>query len=292
MRHIWKLEEKTGNLKWIFILLLAAGIFSSGLAQQLTSTNAQAVVLYNEGLILADQEKFSEALTKLRQAIDLDPNFIQAHLRYMDAFRSVGRGSEVAVMYKNMLGQHPSSALYHFLYGRALDALADKRAEFKKALELDSTYYWAQFGIGGTYMLESRYDEAIVALNKALEMKPDGIDALTLLATIYIDKGMPYQARSLLEQALALDSLNPGLYMKLGQVYSQLEKYQTAEKAFRKAAALKPDEPVIYYYIGLACELGQENDGAVENYEKFVQIAPDHELAPAAKKNIERLKKK
>ena len=292
MRYIWNLKEKTGTLLWIFLLLLAAGIFSTGLAQQLSSTNAQAISLFNEGLKLADQENFTEALAKLRQAIDLDPAFIQAHLRYMDAFRSVGRESEVAGMYKNMLDLHPTSALYHFLYGRALETLADKRAEFRKALQIDSTYYWAQFGVGGTYMLENSYDEAIIALNKALEMKPDGIDALTLLATIYIDKGMPYQARSLLEQALAIDSTNPGLYMKLGQAFSQLEKYQTAEKAFRKAAALKPDEPVIYYYIGLTCELGQENDSAVENYGKFIQMAPNHELAPAAKKNIERLKKK
>jgi len=292
MRHFWKIEGTPLSVILLFLIIYSAGIPSAGRAQQLTSANPQAISLFNEGLKLADQENFSEALAKLRQAIDLDPAFIQAHLRYMDTFRSVGRESEVAGMYKNMLNQHPTSALYHFLYGRALEALPDKRAEFKKALEIDSTYYWAQFGVGGTYMLENRYDEAIIALNKSLEMKPDGIDALTLLSTIYIDKGMPYQARSLLEQALAIDSLNPGLYMKLGQAFSQLEKYQTAEKAFRRAAALKPDEAVIYYYIGLACELGQENDSALENYEKFIQMAPSHELAPAAKKIIERLKKK
>ncbi|MFH1070668.1 MAG: tetratricopeptide repeat protein, partial [Candidatus Glassbacteria bacterium] len=149
---------------FIVLVLFPAAMYA---ARDLHSTNSTAISLYDEGLKLAENEKFNEALDKLRQAIAADPNFLEAHLRYMDAFKSVGRGEEVVDMYGNLLKKNLDSALYHFLYGRTLSDMNEKRAEFRKALELDSGFYYAQYGIGGTYMIEGRLDEAIMALNRA-----------------------------------------------------------------------------------------------------------------------------
>lgn len=272
-------------------LILATALPSRLAGQSLESSNPQAISLYKEGLRLAGQDKFNEAVDKLRQAIKADPNFIQAHLRYMDAFRSVGRGKEVVTVYENLLKQNPGSALYHFLYGRTLNDMDAKRAEYKKALAADPAFYWAQLGIGGSYIMEKRYDEAIVALNKTLEMKPGMVDAMRLLASIYLEKSMPHQARRLLEEAVKIDSTDSGVYIRLGQAYSQLERFQSAEKAFLKAIALEPDDPLIYYYLGLSREIGNNRQGALEAYRKFIDLAPNHELARSAKKNLEKLSK-
>lgn len=272
-------------------LILALASPSRLAGQDLESSNPRAISFYKEGLQLAEQDRFNEALEKLHQAIEADPNFIQAHLRYMDAFRSVGRGEEVVNMYKNMLKQNPGSALYHFLCGRTLSDMDAKRAEYKKALAADPTFYWAQLGIGGSYLMEKRYDEAIVALNKTLELKPGMVDAMRLLAGIYLEKSMPHQARRLLEEAIAIDNTDAGTYIRLGQAYSQLERFQSAEKAFLKAAALQPEEALIYYYLGLSREIGNNRQGALEAYRKFLDMAPEHELAQSAKMNIEKLSK-
>jgi tetratricopeptide (TPR) repeat protein len=278
-------------LPCVCFAILALGVPSRLAGQALESSNPQAVSLYKEGLQLAGQDKFNEAIEKLSQAIKTDPNFIQAHLRYMDAFRSAGRGKEVVTMYENLLKQNPSSALYHFLYGRTLNDMDAKRAEYKKALAVDPTFYWAQLGIGGSYLIEKRYDEAIVALNKTLNLKPGMVDAMRLLAGIYLEKSMPHQARRLLEEAVMSDSTDSGTYIRLGQAYSQLERFQSAEKAFLKAISLEPEEPLIYYYLGLSREIGNNRQGALEAYRKFLDMAPEHELAQSARKNIEKLSK-
>ena len=275
----------------ICLAILALGVPSRLAGQALESSNPQAISLYNEGLQLAAEDKFSEAIEKLRQAIDTDPNFIQAHLRYMDAFRSAGRGREVITMYENLLKQNPTSALYHFLYGRTLSDMDAKRAEYKKALAADPTFYWAQLSIGGSYLMEKRYDEAIVALNKTLNLKPGAVEALRLLAGIYLEKAMPHQARRLLEEAAVSDSTDYRIHIRLGQAYSQLERFQSAEKAFLKAISLAPEEPLIYYYLALSREIGNNRQGALEAYRKFLDMAPEHELAQSARKNIEKLSK-
>jgi len=276
---------------YVCLIFIALALPCRLAGQAFESSNPRAVALYKEGLQLAGQDRFNEAIEKLRQAIEADPNFIQAHLRYMDAFRSVGRGKEIVTMYENLLKQNPGSALYHFLYGRTLNDMDAKRAEYKKALAADPKFYWAQLGIGGSYLIEKRYDEAIVALNKTLDLKPGMVQAMRLLAGIYLEKSMPHQARRLLEEAVTIDSTDSGTYIRLGQTYSQLERFQSAEKAFLKAIALEPEEPLIYYYLGLSREIGNNRQGALEAYRKFLDMAPEHELAQSAKKNIEKLSK-
>lgn len=272
----------------IVMVAIQAGLCS---AKELHSTNSSAIALYNEGLRLAEEENFNDALLKLRQAIDSDPNFLEAHLRYMDAFKGVGRGEEVVDMYGNLLKKNPDSPLFHFLYGRTVGDMNEKRAEFRKALELDPQFYFAQYGIGGSYMIEGRQDEAIVALNRALEMKPDMVDALVLQGSIYLDKGMPLQARDLLEKAATIDTANSGIYLRLGQAYSQMERFESAEKAFYRAQTISPKEPMIYYYLGLVSEMSGKNQAAVDNYQRFVELAPDHKFVSAVKKTLEKLKR-
>ena len=289
----WMGKVNAGIISVFLTLALSVFVSQAWCAgRELHSKNSKAISLYEDGLVLAEKEQFDQALEKLKAAIDTDPGFLEAHLRYMDAFRSVGRGEEVASMYKNMLAKNSDSPLYNFLYGRTLSDMAEKRAAFRKALSLDPDFYYAQYGIGGSFMIEGRMDEAIVALNKTLEMKPDMQDALRLLGSIYMDKGMPLQARNVLEQALAQDSTDAMLLQGLGQAYSQLEKYESAEKVFRKGAALHPDDPIFLYFIGLVCEMSGRPAEAEASFDKFLKVAPDDELAPVVTKMVERLKKK
>lgn len=279
----------------LFLLLffIASGVVFPALltGQKLASNNSRAIALYKEGQALADKEKLAEAMENFRQAMEADPNFVQAHLRYMDAARSLNRWDEVVQAYRDKVTKEPQSALNHFLYGRMLDDPSAKRAEYKAALDVDSTYYWAQFGIGGSYMIEDRSDEAIIALNKALWLNPQMAEAMVLLGTIYMKKGMPIQASQQFLSAAMLDSTDAGTFLRLGQVYSQLEKYETAEKYFLRAAEISPNEPLVYYYIGLVCELGGNPDRALAAYNKFLGLAPQHQLAAGVRKTIEKLNK-
>lgn len=278
---------------FFFALIISVwtGLNAVAAGKELHSTNRRAIGLYEEGLELAEREQFDRALDKLKAAIDTDPRFLEAHLRYMDAFRSVGRGEEVVEMYSTMRDKNPDSPMFNFLYGRTANDLNEKRAAFRKTLSLDPQFYYAQFGIGGSYMLEGRLNEAIMALNKALEIKPGMTDALRLLGSIYMDKGMPLQARTALERAITVDSNDVQVLLRLGQTYSQLERYESAEKTFRRAAALEPEEPLFFYYIGLVCEMNGRPAEAAENLERFLRMAPDHEMAPSVRKMAEKLKK-
>ena len=272
------------------LVIFTATALCSGEERKLISENTRAVSLYEEGLRLVDEEKFDQAIERFRQAIRLDPQFLRAHFRYIDVSRAVGRVEEIIEEYRKKAELKPQSAQDLYLYGRTLEDLDQKRRQYRAALEADPEFYWAQYGIGGTYLVQRRYDEAIVALNKTLEMNSKMVEAIHLIGTVYLERGMLIQARERLEEAAAIDDTNHMIYLSLGQVYSQLNQFETAEKYFRRAAALSPKYPMSYYYIGLVCEMQNKSEQAVVAYENFLRLAPDHELASLVTKNIKKLK--
>jgi tetratricopeptide (TPR) repeat protein len=277
----------------VFIGLAAMVLISSGFAHgyKLSTDNSQAKRLYEKGLALVEEEKFEPALELFSRAVEIDPQFMQAHFRYIDVSRSLGRGDKVIEEYRIKAEQNPKSARALYFYGRALQDLAEKMRQYRATLQLDSKFFWAQYGIGGIYLIQRRYDEAIVALNKTLEMNPKMIEAIHLLGTVYLEKDMLFQALELFEEAVVIDNENPSVYMSLGQAYSRMDKYESAEKAFRNATALSPNSPLTYYYLGLVCEMQQRNEQAVIEYENFLRLAPDHELASMVANNIKKLRK-
>lgn len=277
-------------LSAIMALLLAVPGLDGSVGGRLASTNARAIALYEEGMKLAGSDRFNEAIEKFKQAIQADSNFIQAHLRYMDAFQGVGRGNEVVGMYRNKVDANPDNPVYRYLLGRALKEMPEKRAEFLRAFQSDSTFYWAPYGIGGTYYVEGRLDEAVVYLNRALRLNPNMLDAVRLLGEVYLEKRMYLQAKDQFELGIQLDPADLGSYIMLGQVFSRMNRAESAEKTFLAAAGAAPKDPQPWYFLGLLYEMNENREKALGAYGKFLELSPEDELAPLVRRNIEKLK--
>ena len=65
-----------------------------------------------------------------------------------------------------------------------------------------------QFDLGSKYMAELDYENAIVALNKAIKIDPKNVDAYKMLAEVYEKSGRLDDARATLEKVLELDDLS------------------------------------------------------------------------------------
>jgi len=124
------------------IVLLGLGAFIAGSllpvnGSELSSGNPRAVRLYEEGMKLVDQDKFELAVDKFRRAIGLDRGFLKAHFRYIDVSRGMGKGEQIVEEYRAGAEKNPKSALDLYLYGRTMENLAEKRAQYRAALEID-----------------------------------------------------------------------------------------------------------------------------------------------------------
>ncbi|MBZ5535041.1 MAG: tetratricopeptide repeat protein [Acidobacteriia bacterium] len=78
--------------------------------------------------------------------------------------------------------------------------------------------------------------------------------------------------------------------MKIGDFYFKKGRYDAAIARYRDAARHRPGFAVPYLSIAKAYEKKHEPKGAIEAYEKYLEILPKGSDAPYAKKQIEKLK--
>ena len=94
-------------------------------------------------------------------------------------------------------------------YYAALDFFSESKyeeaaEEYKKAIELDSTFTDAMHGLVRVYQDMGRFDDAIPVAKKISEHDPDDILAHTSLSILYQRKGMIPEAEAEANQARVL----------------------------------------------------------------------------------------
>jgi Flp pilus assembly protein TadD len=102
-----------------------------------------------------------------------------------------------------------------------------------------STPSWVRYQelLGQARKLGFRRD-AEAAYLKALAADPKGVEALSGLAMLYLNRGNNLQAKERAEQALALGSNDAEAWIVLGAAQSALGKRTEAREAYARCAAL------------------------------------------------------
>ncbi len=148
------------------------------------------VLLGTEGNDLADE------WTKLGYAAHMAGKVPEAQSHYNKALRHDPRHAaacqNLAITYVNQTGV-PSDAL-----------LTIERAAMCDGIHPEILVNWAVM-----LMAQDRVDESIEKVRKALAMAPDNVTALTALAMILPQAGMPDEALTLYNRILDLDPKNP-----------------------------------------------------------------------------------
>ena len=120
--------------------------------------------------------------------------------------------------------------------------------EISKALAQDtkppsgSKEFNKYYELGLKHYEEKKYEDAIKALNKAIEINPKSAD----------------------------------VYFKIGRCYSRLNKLVESTKSYEKAIQINPDGSYpIYFHLGLNYYNLKDYDKAIESLQKAIKIKPD-----------------
>lgn len=83
-------------------------------------------------------------------------------------------------------------------------------------------------------------------------------------------------ARSLIEQALALDASNPGVHVRMGVLLSEEGNLEGAIAEFRTVIRLEPDDVRAHNSLGIALETKGDLEGAIVEYRTAIHLQPDY----------------
>ncbi len=232
------------------------------------------------GLHLFGQNRFAEAEDALKLAIASDPKAVDAYVDLGNLYlRGLHKISEAANAFREAIRLKANQAGAHLGLGSALAMQGESDAavtEFGLAAKFAPKDPVPSHELGRLYASEKKYDKALVAMNKALQIQPGYMPARLDRGDIFVAKGSLDKA--LVEYQAAAKAL-PGLalaHLKVGAVYQSQKKWAEAEKAFLKATEADPKMFGAYNNLAwMAVERKEHLQEALVWAKKAVEIAPE-----------------
>ena len=139
----------------------------------------------------------------LKRAIEIAPNYSDAHRTYAHLLSNAGRHDEAVAEGKRARELDPLSLITGALEGQFLfyagrDAEAFDR--FKKTLDIEPNFWIAHNGLARIYIRQERYAEAVAALNKAAELSGGSTEPITQMGYALAKSGNRERAQATLEE--------------------------------------------------------------------------------------------
>ena len=124
--------------------------------------------LYQEAVSLGRHDDADRKLELLRQAVEHDPEFTEAH-------RKIIRLNEdkdlLRKEYERRTRENPDSVVFHYLLGEVTEGDM-KQTHYEKAIELDPRSPWGYLGLGEVLEDRRSFDEAFTNYQRVLELDP------------------------------------------------------------------------------------------------------------------------
>ena len=167
-------------------------------------------VFSNYGVILKDLGKLKEAELYTRKAIEIKPDFADAHSNLGNILKGLGKLKEAEI-------------------------------STRKAIELNANFANAYSNLGSILRDLGKLKEAEIYTRKAIEIKPDYEIANLNLGMILKDLDKLQEAEIYTRKAIELNPERAEAHYNLGMILNDLGKLQDAEISYRKAIEIKPD---------------------------------------------------
>jgi tetratricopeptide (TPR) repeat protein len=270
-----------------------------------------ARILANKGSNLVILKLFDEAITCSKEAIKINPNEAYAWLNKGLSEEKLGKRKDAIISFKNFLQLAPKefSSLFNDIQ-RRLESLennnisATKENEaiawfekgvglgdqghnqeaiqyFKKAVEIDPTYYEAWNNMGISFSKLDLQDEAIGCYDKALELNPLHTSIWHNKALSSRNLGKNDEAIRCFDKAIEIDPYNSIAWQYKGFVLYEINQHDEAIRCFEKVLETGSTDAIIFYLKALAHDALGQKDKSVFLFQRFLELTKEeytHEI--------------
>jgi TolB-like protein/Tfp pilus assembly protein PilF len=178
---------------------------------------------------------------EFQAALALEPGLITALLWQSLYLSAVGRHFDAVASVQRARDIEPLSASVNLYLGVAQHHAGQydlALRQMRQSIEIDPNYYRSHMFMGRNLCWLHRYDEAIAEHHRALELAPESIEVLTMLAVAHGSKGERQRALTLLKRVRAAgERTDP--YVMVAMVYAALGEVDEMFKAIKRAVVQK-----------------------------------------------------
>lgn len=314
-----------GVVAGIFLLLITGMILLAVIGYIWNYLNNQALEearkLNETGLELYNQGRYEESLASFDEALSKDISNKEIWFNKGNTLHELGRYEEALNCYNQITagdlnysatlerkalifeksGDYNSAFDCYSLLGKDQYFWYDKGAQFndlskyneailcyEKALELDPDYLDALYSIGLSLTNSNEYEKAIEYYDRALFLSPSDVEILQMKGRALSDLNKYGEAIEYFDRALEIDSTNAAVLADKGYTLLMMGNYMEAIKYFSAALSIDSEDKYTWNNKGVAYYNLGKYDKAIECYKKALSIDPDFEIA---RENIQNIQK-
>jgi tetratricopeptide (TPR) repeat protein len=133
--------------------------------------------------------------------------------------------------------------------------------------------------------------QKIKIYQEALSKNPEDLNTLIGLGNLLMDDKRFAEAVDAYQKALKIAPDNANVRVDMGTCYLNIKQPEKAVEEFKKALEYHPNHINALTNMGVALAYDiKDFDGALEAWEKVLELAPDHQIVPRIRQEIERIK--
>jgi tetratricopeptide (TPR) repeat protein len=161
---------------------------------------------------------------------------------------------------------------------------------FRKAVHLYDTFPQAYERLGSAYLQQQKWTEAQTALQRAIQLDPKLAEANLELGAVFNQTREYSKAEAALTRGLELNPDSPMGHYELAKALWALGRWQDAAPHASTAVAALPDLAAAHVLLGNILLRQQDLDGALREYQTYLQLDPNGSMAAGTREMVEKIK--
>lgn len=286
------LTEKGSKNPEVFFELANMYIMNKQLEKAIDAYDKMETIIgINESVRFQKQKLYlrldqpGKAAQEIKGLIDAYPNKISYYQRLASIYQSNGMIDEAEGVYKNMLNKDPDNAEVHL----GLAELYDQQGKEKKAQEeLKKAFDSDQLAIDvkvrflyNNFLRQQRISESRMAFGTELarfitKHHPREAKAHALLGDFLYNRNLTQEAEAAYEEALKYNQDIFAVWQQLLFIHASKSNYQELATLSDQVIELFPNQPIGFYFNGLAKNQLEQYEEAIEVLKTGVAITVDN----------------
>ena len=197
--------------------------------------------------------QFGRAVQELQRTIEIQPANYPAHIDLANLLIAGGNLAQAQQQADLLLAQQPNGQQVHVVLSSLKAARGDTPGavdEMEKAVALGANGWESYDNLALLEARNNQPDAAEATFKRALEVDPKVLDTLMLLGAFYQAQGRPTDAEQQFRNAMTVAPKDPSPRVSLARLLWLQGKKQEAEDFLREAKRDFPDTPAGYRLLG------------------------------------------
>jgi serine/threonine protein kinase/Tfp pilus assembly protein PilF len=178
------------------------------------------------GLVLLVFEwDFAEAEREFRRAIDLNPGYPYPHVWHAELLYGIGRYEEAIQENRKAAALEPFTSNIRVNLGVTLmfgKHIQESEQQFRQTLDMDPNYPAAHYFYAQVLILQKRFDEAVIEMEKTVQSLPESSYYRGYLGYAYAKAGKTTEARRILGELIEEAKTKYVSWLGIADIYAGL----------------------------------------------------------------------